>query len=73
MGIEGMVRVPSSDVKIWFEAVKTISEGITNISSFKEDGKQMTLDPEVLGIKGVVNEVDRHSRILARKEELTGN
>lgn len=33
----------------------------------------MSLNPEELGIKGVVDEIDRHSRILARKEELTGN
>ena len=38
-----------------------------------EDGKQMKLDAEKLGIKGVVEEVDRHSRILSRQEELNGN
>jgi len=38
-----------------------------------KDGKQMTLDTEKLGIKGVQEEVDRHSRILNRQEELTGN
>jgi large subunit ribosomal protein L53 len=38
-----------------------------------EDGKEMTLDSEKLGIKGVMEEVDRHSRILARQQELTGN
>lgn len=38
-----------------------------------EDGKEMKLDAEKLGIKGVVEEVDRHSRILSRQEELTGN
>lgn len=37
-----------------------------------EDGKDMKLDPEALGIKGVLEEVNRHSRILAREEELTG-
>jgi large subunit ribosomal protein L53 len=40
---------------------------------FLEDGKQMKLDTEKLGIKGVAEEVDRHSRILSRQEELTGN
>ena len=40
---------------------------------FAEDGKQMKLDAEKLGIKGVAEEVDRHSRILSRQEELTGN
>ncbi|TVY24998.1 54S ribosomal protein, mitochondrial [Lachnellula hyalina] len=38
-----------------------------------EDGMQMKLDAEKLGIKGVIEEVDRHSRILSRQEELTGN
>jgi len=40
---------------------------------FAEDGKQMKLNTEKLGIKGVAEEVDRHSRILSRHEELTGN
>ena len=40
---------------------------------FAEDGKEMKLDTEKLGIKGVQEEVDRHSRILARQEELTGS
>ncbi|PBP26926.1 hypothetical protein BUE80_DR002115 [Diplocarpon rosae] len=38
-----------------------------------KDGKEMKLDAEKMGIKGVVEEVDRHSRILSRQEELTGN
>ncbi|EPE29208.1 mitochondrial ribosomal protein L44 [Glarea lozoyensis ATCC 20868] len=38
-----------------------------------KDGKELTLDAEKLGIKGVIEEVDRHSRILSRQEELTGN
>jgi large subunit ribosomal protein L53 len=33
----------------------------------------MKLDAEKLGIKGVIEEVDRHSRVLSRHEELTGN
>jgi large subunit ribosomal protein L53 len=43
------------------------------LTIFIEDGKQMKLDAEKLGIKGVMEEVDRHSRILSRQEELTGN
>ncbi|KAI9640868.1 39S ribosomal protein L44, mitochondrial [Ciborinia camelliae] len=38
-----------------------------------KDGKEMNLDAEKLGIRGVSDEVDRHSRILARQEELSGN
>ncbi|KAI9851771.1 MAG: 39S ribosomal protein L44, mitochondrial [Thelocarpon superellum] len=37
-----------------------------------KDGKEMTLDVEKLGVKGVVEEVDRHSRSLSRQEALTG-
>ncbi len=43
----------------------------TNIGA--EDGKQLKLDAEKLGIKGVTEEVNRHSRILSRQEELNGN
>lgn len=36
-----------------------------------EDGKQMDLDLDKMKITDVVKEVDRHSRILARKDDLT--
>src|SRR5437762_4543942 len=32
-----------------------------------EDGKEMTLDAENMGIKDVMEEVNRHSRILSRQ------
>ncbi|KAG9242128.1 mitochondrial ribosomal protein L44 [Calycina marina] len=35
-----------------------------------KDGKEMKLDPELLGIKGVTEEVNRHSRMLGRQEAL---
>lgn len=35
-----------------------------------EDGKEMNLDCERLGIKGVVEEVDRHSRALQKQADL---
>lgn len=41
--------------------------------SFAEDGKVLDMDLEKLKIKDVMEEVDRHSRLLARQEELTGN
>ena len=41
-------------------------------TSVTEDGKQMDLDLEQLKIKDVMAEVDRHSRMLSRQEELTG-
>lgn len=37
---------------------------------FAEDGKEIKLDAEKLGIKGVAEEVNRHSRILSRADEL---
>ncbi|KFZ01911.1 hypothetical protein V501_09726 [Pseudogymnoascus sp. VKM F-4519 (FW-2642)] len=45
----------------------------TSANIMTEDGMEMKLDSEQLGIKGVMEELDRHSRILARQEELTGN
>ncbi|MCJ1448906.1 MAG: 39S ribosomal protein L44, mitochondrial [Stictis urceolatum] len=36
-----------------------------------QDGKEMDLDPEKLNIKDIFEEVDRHSRALGRKADLT--
>ncbi|ETS87375.1 hypothetical protein PFICI_01203 [Pestalotiopsis fici W106-1] len=36
-----------------------------------KDGKEMKLDGEKLGIKGIVEEVDRHSRMLQKQADLT--
>ncbi|KAI4154435.1 MAG: hypothetical protein LQ340_001688 [Diploschistes diacapsis] len=47
----------------------------TEPSSLKikfQDGKEMMLDTEKLGFKDITEEVDRHSRMLARKAELAG-
>ena len=38
-----------------------------------EDGKEMLLDTEKLGINDVAEEVDRHSRMLNRQAELSAN
>ncbi|KAK3383235.1 39S ribosomal protein L53/MRP-L53-domain-containing protein [Lasiosphaeria ovina] len=35
-----------------------------------KDGKEMNLDVENMGIKSVVEEVDRHSRILQKQADL---
>ncbi|KAL1311642.1 hypothetical protein AAFC00_001752 [Neodothiora populina] len=37
-----------------------------------KDGKEMKLDLEQLKIKDIMIEVDRHSRMLGRQEELNG-
>ncbi|KAF2970175.1 hypothetical protein GQX73_g3412 [Xylaria multiplex] len=36
-----------------------------------EDGREMKLDGETLGIKGIIEEVDRHSRALQKQADLT--
>jgi hypothetical protein len=43
------------------------------LTNHTEDGKEMQLDLDKMRITQVVEELDRHSRQLARKEELTGN
>ncbi|GAB7341763.1 hypothetical protein MBLNU457_g0095t1 [Dothideomycetes sp. NU457] len=37
-----------------------------------KDGKEMAIDLETMKIKDVMEQVDRHSRMLARKEDLNG-
>lgn len=37
-----------------------------------KDGREMELDLEKMKIKDIQEEVDRHSRVLRRKEELAG-
>ncbi|ROT36814.1 mitochondrial ribosomal protein L44 [Sodiomyces alkalinus F11] len=36
-----------------------------------KDGKEMTLDCDKMGIKGLIEEVDRHSRGLQKQADLT--
>lgn len=36
-----------------------------------EDGKELNLDCETLGIKGIIEEVDRHSRTLQKQADLS--
>lgn len=42
------------------------------LTSAAEDGKEVTLDLEKMDVGDVVQELDRHSRKLAREEELAG-
>lgn len=47
---------------------------LANTSFFLiEDGKEMKLDIEKMKIKEIQTEVDRHSRVLRRAEDLSGN
>ncbi|KAI9792549.1 MAG: 39S ribosomal protein L44, mitochondrial [Peltula sp. TS41687] len=38
-----------------------------------KDGKEMKLETEKMGVNDVIEVVDRHSRLLRRQEELSGN
>ncbi|MCJ1300355.1 39S ribosomal protein L44, mitochondrial [Hypocenomyce scalaris] len=51
---------------------RTSREGSTLSLKFK-DGKELQLDTEKLTIKDVMEEVDRHSRMLNRQADLMGN
>ncbi|KAF1932243.1 uncharacterized protein M421DRAFT_287471 [Didymella exigua CBS 183.55] len=51
---------------------RTSKQNATLGVKFK-DGKEMNLDLSNMRITEVMEEVDRHSRTLARKEELSGN
>ncbi|KAF2437367.1 hypothetical protein P171DRAFT_437772 [Karstenula rhodostoma CBS 690.94] len=51
---------------------RTSTEPATLDVKFK-DGKELKLELDKMRIPEVMEEVDRHSRMLARKEELTGN
>ncbi|KAI0404919.1 39S ribosomal protein L53/MRP-L53-domain-containing protein [Xylaria palmicola] len=48
---------------------RTSAEPNTLSVKFK-DGKEMKLDGETLGIKGIIEEVDRHSRALQKQADL---
>ncbi|MCJ1306518.1 39S ribosomal protein L44, mitochondrial [Agyrium rufum] len=51
---------------------RTSEEGSSLALKFS-DGKEMAFDTEKWGIKDVMEEVDRHSRGLQRKQDLKGN
>ena len=68
-----VVRLKFSEWFLGWETVVNRGEEKTRCWLEIEDGKEMNLDAEKLGIKGVMEEVDRHSRVLSRQESLTGN
>ena len=49
------------------------SKSLTSIDVITGDGKEIAFDTEKLKIIDVMEEVDRHSRGLQRKADLTGN
>ncbi|KAF6805519.1 mitochondrial ribosomal protein L44 (39S ribosomal protein L53/MRP-L5) [Colletotrichum musicola] len=57
-------------------AIKTVllprtSKESPSLSVKFKDGKEMTLDVERMGIKSIIEEVDRHSRGLQKKADLS--
>lgn len=62
-----------SGMKIESKMLPRTSKEPASLGVKFKDGKEMTLDLSTMRITQVVEEVDRHSRTLARKEELTGN
>ncbi|KAH8602594.1 mitochondrial ribosomal protein L44 [Bisporella sp. PMI_857] len=61
-----------NDIKITTKMLPRTSKEPSFVEVKFKDGKQMKLDTELLGIKGVTEEVDRHSRMLSRQEALGG-
>lgn len=46
---------------------------LLELTAWVEDGKELNLNLDNMRITEVMEQVDRHSRQLARKEELSGN
>ncbi len=65
--VGGKVDVVFSMSPIWKRGVL----GLTT-NRFLEDGKKINMDTSKMSINNVVEEMDRHSRMLARAEELSG-
>ncbi|KAI1386976.1 putative ribosomal protein YmL44, mitochondrial [Hypoxylon trugodes] len=61
----------SSGMKINTTLLPRTSTAPATLSVKFKDGKLMNLDGEKLGIKGIVEEVDRHSRVLQKQAALT--
>ncbi|KAI9695630.1 MAG: 39S ribosomal protein L44, mitochondrial [Bogoriella megaspora] len=60
------------DMKIEIKTLPRASQDPASLAVSFKDGKEMNLDLAKLKIKDVMEEVDRHSRMLNRQEELTG-
>ncbi|KAL1651316.1 39S ribosomal protein L44, mitochondrial [Diplodia intermedia] len=59
-------------MKINAKVLPRLSKEPTTLELKFKDGKEMKLDLEKLKIREVEEEVNRHSRLLARQEELSG-
>jgi len=60
-------------IKINTKLLARTSDQPPKIAVTFKDGKLVELDAGKLSIKDLVEELDRHSRILRKKEELGGN
>jgi len=62
-----------STMKINAQMLPRTTTGPTTLLLKFKDGKEMNLDVDKLKIKDVIEQVDRHSRMLGRQDELGGN
>ncbi|OCL08460.1 mitochondrial ribosomal protein L44 [Glonium stellatum] len=62
-----------SSIKIETKMLPRLSKEPSALYVKLKDGKELNLDLEKMKITEVTAEVDRHSRLLSRKEELTGS
>lgn len=62
----------ANGMKIDVKLLPRTAKGPASLKLGFKDGKEMEIDLGKLKLKEVVEEVDRHSRILQRKDELTG-
>jgi large subunit ribosomal protein L53 len=63
----------ANGMKIEHKMLPRTSKEVATLGVKFKDGKEMNLDLSKMRITDVMEEVDRHSRTLARKEELLGN
>ncbi|KAF2742588.1 hypothetical protein M011DRAFT_452806 [Sporormia fimetaria CBS 119925] len=60
-------------MKIESQMLPRVSKEPATLGVKFKDGKEMSLELDKMRITEVIEQVDRHSRGLARKEELSGN
>ncbi|ORY62286.1 putative ribosomal protein YmL44, mitochondrial [Pseudomassariella vexata] len=61
----------STGMKINAKLLPQTSKETASLMVKFKDGKEMDLNGEQLGIKGIIEEVDRHSRALQKQADLT--
>ncbi|KAI0484789.1 putative ribosomal protein YmL44, mitochondrial [Xylariaceae sp. FL0804] len=64
-------KARSSGVRITAVLLPRASTAPASVLVKFKDGKEMNLDGEKLGIKGMMEEVERHSRALQKQASLT--